>query len=131
MKYNPDIHHRRSIRLQHYDYSSEGCYFVTICCFNRLPLCKIAHNEWLNTINKRDNVELDEFVIMPNHIHCIIHITKKLNKSIDKKPTFQSPSNKRNYHEHIIRDEKSYNMIAKYVINNPMLWKNDCFYVPE
>ena len=38
MKYNPDIHHRRSIRLKGYDYSKEGLYFITTCTQNRLCL---------------------------------------------------------------------------------------------
>jgi putative transposase len=86
MNYNPAIHHRRSIRLKGYDYSQEGMYYITICCHNRNCLLgdvvngeiilneygTIAFNEWLNTPNIRRNVELDVFVIMPNHIHGII-----------------------------------------------------------
>jgi putative transposase len=86
MIYNPAIHHRRTIRLKGYDYSQEGLYFITMCCFNRKCLFgdvengemvlneygTIAGNEWLNTPNIRKNVELDVFVIMPNHMHGII-----------------------------------------------------------
>lgn len=90
-RYNPDFHHRRSIRLKGYDYSLEGLYFITICCQNRI--CRfgtiengkmvlneygiIAHNEWVNTPKIRPNVELGEFIIMPNHIHGIIAITDR------------------------------------------------------
>jgi len=86
MVYNSDIHHRRSIRLKGYDYSQPGLYFVTICTQNREHLFgeiadgemvlnefgKIARNEWMKTAEIRDNVELLEYVIMPNHIHGII-----------------------------------------------------------
>jgi len=87
MNYNQNIHHRRSIRLKGYDYSQAGAYFITICCqekevstFGEIVDGKmilnaygtIAYNEWGNTPNVRNNVELDVFVIMPNHIHGII-----------------------------------------------------------
>jgi len=87
-KYNPNIHHRRSIRLKGYDYAQAGLYFITICCQDRACLFgeiqngemvlneygTIAHNEWIKTHEIRTNVELGEFVIMPNHIHGIIKI---------------------------------------------------------
>jgi REP element-mobilizing transposase RayT len=87
-KYNPLIHHRRSIRLQGYDYSQTGLYFITICIHNRQCLfgriennemqlsefgC-IAHKQW-STLNERfPHIQLDEFQIMPNHMHGIVHI---------------------------------------------------------
>ena len=103
-KYNPQKHHRRSIRLQGYDYSQEALYFITICCQDRTHLFgeivdgkmilnsygEIAQKEWLNTSKIRDNVVLHEFVVMPNHFHSIIEITfQKGNNEIGK---FQSPS---------------------------------------
>ncbi|MEN9304209.1 MAG: hypothetical protein RL264_2638 [Bacteroidota bacterium] len=103
--YNPAIHHRRSIRLKGYDYAQEGLYFITICVQNREHIFgevvdgemilnefgQIAHNEWKNTANVRDNCIIHEFIIMPNHIHGIVEITfnKGCKESIDK---FQSPS---------------------------------------
>lgn len=88
-KYNPDIHHRRSIRLKEYDYSQGGGYFVTICTYNREYIFgsvadgKIELNEWgkmvlewwNNLLEHYPNISLDEFVVMPNHIHGIIIIT--------------------------------------------------------
>ena len=77
-------------RLQGYDYGANGCYFVTICTKNRehyfgeivdgeiqlSEIGKIAKLEWLKTIELRPNMNLllDEFVVMPNHIHCIVCI---------------------------------------------------------
>ncbi|UUV20891.1 transposase [Paenimyroides aestuarii] len=102
--YNPQKHHRRSIRLQGYDYSQEGLYFITICCQDRAHLFgkvvsgemilnsygEIAQKEWRNTSAIRDNVLLHEFVVMPNHFHSIIEIKfQKGNNEIGK---FQSPS---------------------------------------
>ena len=91
MTYNPDIHQRRSIRLKEYDYSQPGLYFITICAKDRENLFgqiengkmilnvlgEIVRNEWLKTAEIRNNVELLEYIIMPNHIHGIIHIVNK------------------------------------------------------
>ena len=88
IKYNPEIHHRRSIRIKEYDYSQEGLYFITICTFNHKCLFgyidnyemilnefgKITCHEWLQTGEMRKNITLHEFVIMPNHMHGIIEI---------------------------------------------------------
>jgi len=89
MPYNPDVHHRRSIRLKEYDYTKAGAYFVTIVTYQREPLFgeivdgvmnlnvygEIARREWFKTDELRPYVELyeDEFVVMPNHAHGIIH----------------------------------------------------------
>lgn len=88
MPYNPDIHHRRSIRLKEYDYTQSGAYFVTIVTHEHEPLFgeivdgvmnlnawgEIARHEWFKTAELRPNIELyeDEFVVMPNHTHGII-----------------------------------------------------------
>ena len=88
MKYNPDIHHRRSIRLRGYDYSLNGMYFVTICTQGRLRLFgDIADGEmklndagrmvratWDEIPAHYFGVEIDQFTVMPNHIHGIIKI---------------------------------------------------------
>ena len=87
-KYNPDVHHRRSIRLRDYDYSGGGAYFVTICTFQRECLFgKLVDGEmWLNEVgnivqmawydlpNHYPHVVLDQSVIMPNHFHGVIVI---------------------------------------------------------
>lgn len=103
-QYNPNIHHRRSIRLKNYDYRQAGLYFITICCQDRAELFgnmyqgkmhlndfgKIAHEEWENSVNIRDNIRIHEFIIMPNHIHGIIEIVFK--KGEDRTGKFKSPS---------------------------------------
>ncbi len=79
---------RRSVRLQGYDYSQGGAYFVTICTADRACLLgeisgdemhlaefgEIVREEWLKTAEIREAVELDESVIMPNHVHGVIII---------------------------------------------------------
>jgi REP element-mobilizing transposase RayT len=86
--YNPEKHRRRSIRLREYDYSRRGAYFVTICTQNRECLFgNIQHNEMVlnqagemayktcnNLSIKCPGIEIDEFIIMPNHVHGIIII---------------------------------------------------------
>ncbi len=88
MKYDPDKHHRRSIRLKDYDYSSAGAYFVTICTFQRQCLFgqivdgamqlneigQIVAEEWLQSRMIRKEIDFDQWVIMPNHLHGIILI---------------------------------------------------------
>ena len=93
-KYNPNIHRRRSIRLKGYDYSMAGLYFINICCQNRayflgeirdgqmaLNDCgKIAFEEWLKLHRRFENLALDVFQIVLNHMHGIIllkHISVK------------------------------------------------------
>jgi putative transposase len=80
--------HRQSIRLEHYDYSSNGAYFVTICTAQRFHLFgeisdttmrlnefgQIAQNCWLELPNHFPQILLDEFVVMPNHVHGIVLI---------------------------------------------------------
>lgn len=81
-------HHRRSIRLRNYDYTQCGAYFVTICTEKRRCIFgqvvggemvvnewgQIVAEEWEQTAIIRPNVELDAFVVMPNHVHAIIVI---------------------------------------------------------
>jgi len=200
MAYNPNIHHRRSIRLKGYDYSQAGAYFITICCKDRkcrfgkivvgasvmeLNECgQIAYDEWLKLSERFSNFELDVFQIMPNHMHGIIVLNdivgatlvvvqnavaqnvpngiialndvgatarvaptttnatigdivgayKSLvaNGCLDIYKTKNETMGKlwqRNYYEHIIRNEQSYQTISDYIINNPAKWKDDKFFM--
>jgi putative transposase len=86
MAFNPDIHHRRSIRLRGYDYSQTGMYFVTICTQDRPCLFgdivdgvmnlndsgKMVRATWDEIPAHYAGVEIDQFVVMPNHIHGVI-----------------------------------------------------------
>ncbi len=89
MKYDPEKHRRRSIRLKGYDYSQAGAYFVTICTQNRMCLfgdiadgkmvlndagCMVA-DVWNDLPNHYPHVQLDVSVIMPNHFHGIVVLT--------------------------------------------------------
>lgn len=86
MTYDPERHHRRSIRLQNYDYASPGAYYITLCVKNREclfgeivdgtmrlnPYGTIVNAVWHGLPNHYPHVELDAWVIMPNHVHGII-----------------------------------------------------------
>ena len=88
MKFHSDKHHRRSIRLPHYDYVQPGAYFVTICTKNRVCLLgdivdeKIRLSDqgtitlrcWTEIAQHFSGVETDAFVVMPNHVHGILTI---------------------------------------------------------
>ena len=154
MVYNSDIHHRRSIRLVGYDYSQSGAYFITICTNNREcilgeivdramnynELGNIALSHWQNLATHHPSIEIDEWIVMPNHLHGIIIIhgssksiseiirgfktfsARKINKLLDRTgiPVWQ-----RNYYERIIRSEDELNNVRQYILNNPANWQED------
>jgi putative transposase len=104
MTYDPEKHHRRSIRLKGFDYSRSAVYFVTICVQNRECLFgTISQNqlllndagtmvsaEWLALPARFPSVLLDEFIVMPNHFHGIIYISPDSIADADCKP-FDNP----------------------------------------
>ena len=77
---------RRSIRLKEYDYTTAGYYYITICTHDHRCLFgnisngksslnkfgQVVEAEWLRTSNIRKNAELDQYMVMPNHLHGII-----------------------------------------------------------
>ena len=81
MIYDLRKHRRRSVRLKEYDYSQEGAYFVTICSRDRAFLFEneairaVTQQRWLEIPKHFPTVQLDEWVIMPNHLHGIITVT--------------------------------------------------------
>ncbi len=90
MIYDPINHHRRSIRLKNYDYRQQGAYFVTICTQGRLchfgevefskeGACvhlnaagEMVNQAWLDLVLRCEGIELDSFVVMPNHLHGVL-----------------------------------------------------------
>jgi len=115
-----------SVRLQNWDYGWDGYYYVTICTSNRecffgeivkgeMELSGIGEltTSMLLEIPKRyEYANLDEFIVMPNHIHAIIKINNRF--------TWQS-----RFHDRIIRNDQQYQQIKNYIINNPENWNND------
>ena len=154
MSYNPEIHHRRSIRLQGYDYTNTGIYFVTICSYQRQHLFgdidngemkinaigQIASNLWQKIPQHFPNVELDAFILMPDHLHGIIVISESTEKSTlaNIVQNFKSISSRkinrisknygvsiwqRNYYERIVRSEQELKNLREYIENNPANWE--------
>ncbi|MBR1373712.1 transposase [bacterium] len=161
---------RKVLRIQGYNYSNTGVYFITICTQNRKELLGNIHNAIMNKsecgkyveycINKIAEkypfINVDTYVVMPNHVHLLLSINEKfydkntlaqrtLPKVIQQ---FKSNSKKlynifgqhfgqrdtlplqwqRNYYEHIVRNEKEYLEIYNYIENNPLAWELDTYY---
>jgi putative transposase len=88
MRFNPDIHHRRFIRLKEYDYSGQGAYFITLCTHHRECLFgavtdgamimndagQMIDQWWREMLNKYPMINIDAYTVMPNHFHGIIAI---------------------------------------------------------
>ncbi|OKH49710.1 transposase [Calothrix sp. HK-06] len=165
MAYNPRVHHRRSIRLQGYDYTQPGKYFVTICVSKREHLLGHIQNgemhlnlygesvktNWDYLPKIYPHVELDAFIIMPNHIHCIIVLKEETAEAVDTskirhqglpeivralKTSSATRINQlrkvkgisvwqRGYYEHIIRNEDALAKIRQYIVDNPVMWDKD------
>ena len=185
----------RSARCPNWDYSSNAAYFITICTQNRenyfgeiinqkMQLSQIgviADILWHEIKNHTKNVDLDAFVVMPNHIHGILilngennnikktnnysvetlHATSLRNNTtplnntppppnetmskISPKPgsvstivrSYKSAVTKHanrlgytfawqsRFHDHIIRNHRSFQQIREYIINNPVQWNKD------
>ena len=143
---------RKSPRIPDYDYSTENYYFITICtqgkkCFlgsiDALhPAGLIAQRHILELSNHYSHVSVDKFIIMPNHIHMIL-VLDKGNHADVKQIIGQYKSGvtrevrklypdivlwQRSFHDHIIRNQKRYEMIWMYIETNPIRWEKDCFY---
>ncbi len=160
MRYDPAKHHRRSVRLLAYDYAQSGAYFVTIVCKSRVLLLddhmfrRVVEEAWQWLADQYQHVELDEYVIMPNHLHGII-ILREVGRGASRgaptsgtarKPlgqlvgAFKTVSTKRinvirgtpghpvwqrNYYERVIRGDAEVNHIRQYIIDNPIHWDED------
>jgi len=90
MKFDPKIHHRRSIRLQGYDYSQAGAYYITIVVHGRECILgefvgdaaeiqlnqfgQIVQRAWFDLPKHYPHIQLGSFCIMPNHVHAVIII---------------------------------------------------------
>jgi REP element-mobilizing transposase RayT len=155
--------HRKPTRLQGYNYSTPGAYFITICTKdkkkilssitvgadahigpeNRLSRCGIICEEYIRRINGNyENISVDKYVIMPNHIHMILLVSGTMWASSPTVgiegvvSTFKTLVSKeigysiwqRSYHDHIIRGEEDYREIWKYIDTNVLRWRLDRFY---
>lgn len=147
---------RKSTRLPGFDYASYHYYFGTICtnekeCIfgepeNLNQLGEIAKQNILQIEKHFPDVIVDNFIVMPNHIHAIIIIGRDPNKgelpslstvvgqyksAVTKEIHKIQPNRKvwqRSFHDHIIRDQRGYEQIWEYIRYNAQKWDEDCFY---
>jgi REP element-mobilizing transposase RayT len=105
MKYDPEKHHRRSVRLKGYDYSLSGAYFITICTkdreclFGQINTGEMILNEYGDIVQKYlehlperfSNMQFDIHVILPNHIHGIIIINDNCRGEVFSPPDMSTP----------------------------------------
>jgi len=160
---------RKHPRLDHYDYSTPGAYFVTICTQNKRCLLsrivgrglapaenqytqcgQIAEKQLLLLENRYPGLRVDQYVVMPNHIHVIfmlengtagarprppvMHIvcayksltTRECKKRCAIEKLFQT-----SFYEHVIRGREDYDEIAKYIQENPAKWQLDKLYAED
>ena len=151
-----DLPKRKNIRLNDYNYSSNGAYFITICTKNKenllwknvgancvrpldqLQLSKIGiviENEIYKLNTVYENIKVDKYQIMPNHIHLIIFIYEDSNGRTQFAPTisriikqFKGSITKqigfsiwqKSFYDRIIRNEKEYQSVWNYIHNNPL-----------
>ncbi len=195
MPYDPERHHRRSIRLKGYDYTQAGAYFVTIvtqgrlCLFGEVVAGEMQMNDAGRMVQQvcdelalfYEGVQTDAFIVMPNHVHGIIILTGNVRATPHVHPDemnvgtgpracpdpqsgqprgvaptlglglpdvvhrFKTMTTKRyadgvranqwtpfpgrlwqrNYYEHIIRDDQSWQRIREYITTNPLRWHLD------
>jgi putative transposase len=119
MKHNPLVHHRRSIRLRGHDYAQAGEYYVTLCIKDRecvlreivrnevklSPFGEIAKTCWKEIPQHFPNTEVDEYVIMPNHLHGILLLKEHAHDLVGVEyiqPQRGEPRQKRNEYQHVI-----------------------------
>lgn len=126
-------------------------YFITLCIKNRLEMLgKIEENNinltkegkiTKNNINKieniYENISIDEYIIMPNHIHILLSINYKNNVTISRIIKHYKTNVSReighciwqqSFYEHIIRNEKEYLKIKEYIRSNVINWKKDKYF---
>jgi putative transposase len=129
---------RKSTRLKHCYYNTNGYYFITICTASRKPLL-IEHKDIVESILKNiplrfSGVEIDYFTIMPDHLHIIFVLNNTQNtigeiirsfKALVTKTTGRKPFWEWNYYDHVIRNEEALFKIRKYIRDNPEKEKYD------
>ena len=167
MEYLPK---RRSLRLPQYNYSHPGGYFVTICTKDRshyLASVSVGHDDpsvpqmelteigkmvekWINSIPAAyPNVILEQYVVMPNHVHLFLRIVgSEVGAPGSSRPTQLLPrviaalkhfTNRAagqdlwqtSYYDHVIRDEADALRVREYIENNPIRWQEDRYYTAD
>ncbi|MFI8415744.1 transposase [Serratia sp. NPDC078593] len=137
--------HRKKIRIPHYDYASAGIYFITLCTLHKAHLFGAVHQGvmslnqhgkwindcWLRLSDHFNGTHLDSYVIMPNHMHALLHLVPGHKVSLSTiVGSFKSAVSKqfgakiwqRGYWDRVIRSERELELARQYIINNPAKW---------
>ena len=165
---------RKEIRLKNYNYDSNGSYFITFCVQDKKQILSSIHvgalheapavelteygkavKNVIETAEERFGINIDGYVIMPNHVHIIITIQKESSeRAIHESPLrgrsviskavgyIKMNSSKaihninpaikvwqRSYYDHIIRNEADYIEKLNYILTNPAKWADDRYYI--
>lgn len=163
---------RKPVRLKGYDYSQNGAYFITVCTWERKCILsditvgeglappakyqltqvgKLVQEQLLALEARYPTVQIEKYVIMPNHIHAILQIREGETGGASPSPTLMdavrvlksittrmyhglgTDSNlwQRSFYDHVIRSDADWREIWEYIENNPAKWAEDRFYVPD
>ena len=142
---------RKHPRLSYYDYSTPNYYFITICTHGRKCIFgkagqpnhrgQIAERGILAISRHFSSVMVDQYVVMPNHVHAILilqgqdiamttvigqyksYVSREIHKTEPQLSVWQT-----SFHDHVIRSQQSYEKIWLYIQSNPQNRKNDCFF---
>ena len=159
---------RKLPRLKDYDYATPGAYFITICAYEKRcifgriiravdgidahmqysPIGEIARECLLDIAPHYDNIKVDNWVIMPNHVHILIQISERMNpfptircdipnvigkykaavtRKVGKELLPSGRLWQASFYDHIIRNQEDYQNIWQYITGNPSKWLDDCF----
>ena len=144
---------RKSPRLKHFDYSTQAYYFVTICAKDKACLfgtpevfsdAGLVAEICLKQMETHfPTVQLDKYVVMPNHVHAILILGKgspalsvivgQYKSAVTKCVHTKMPSTtvwQSSFHDHVIRSQADYERIWAYIDTNPLRWSKDCFFTP-
>ena len=158
---------RKAIRLPEHDYSAPGAYFVTVCTHDRRcilsriavgeglappavelsPIGQCVKEQILELPNRYTTIQIDNYAIMPNHIHLLVslhavsggaspsptlfdvmRVLKSLSTRLSRDHLGYMPLWQRSFHEHVIRNERDYREIWEYIDSNPAQWAEDRYY---
>jgi len=146
------FHNQR--RLKNFNYANSGSYFITICTLNRKNILgyfyaskqispifyfsnygKIVDKNIKNICNFYEKIYVDNYVIMPNHVHLLITSNNKIYipniiKSFKRFTTLEIGKNifQSSFHDHIVRNQKEYRQIWQYINDNPINWNKDIYF---
>ncbi|MBQ7838100.1 MAG: transposase [Clostridia bacterium] len=159
---------RKQNRLKGYDYSQNGVYFLTVCIKDKecilgrivgdgvLDVPQMILSDYGKIVENRideiqrtyENITIQNYVVMPNHVHLLILLysdenvlKENVSKSVQNNEIAKLVSTmkrfinreigfniwQRSYHDHVVRTEAAYNTIWEYIDNNPARWREDCY----